>query len=173
MAAANLLVTKGYSAASTNKIAKKAGVSIGSIYQYFSGKDGIFESIVEYEMRDTVSSLSKFPVNKNLTTEENLEAFITSGNQSDILSGGVYVELARHRQFRHILNSFALAVQVEIAAYLRRLEIGVQEERIMEMAQMIQLTAQGLARGSGEDGAVPEKLVKEYVTMVSQYVLNG
>ena len=34
-AAAHILVTQGFAAASTNRIAEKAGVSIGSLYQYF------------------------------------------------------------------------------------------------------------------------------------------
>lgn len=37
-AAAHILVTQGFAAASTNRIAEKAGVSIGSLYQYFPNK---------------------------------------------------------------------------------------------------------------------------------------
>ena len=37
-AAAHILLTQGIGAASTNRIAGKAGVSIGSLYQYFPNK---------------------------------------------------------------------------------------------------------------------------------------
>lgn len=45
-AAERLLVERGYAAASTNAIARRAGVSVGSLYQYFSGKDAVFREIL-------------------------------------------------------------------------------------------------------------------------------
>lgn len=44
-AGTQLLLTIGYDKASTNKIAEKAGVSIGSLYEYFPGKEAIFAEI--------------------------------------------------------------------------------------------------------------------------------
>ena len=41
------LVEVGYSRASTNVIARRAGVSVGSLYQYFSDKDAIFRAVVK------------------------------------------------------------------------------------------------------------------------------
>ena len=46
-AAARVLGEVGYQHASTNRIAAAAGVSPGSVYQYFSGKDEIFAVVVE------------------------------------------------------------------------------------------------------------------------------
>lgn len=44
-AAARILLDVGYDKASTNKIADMAGVSIGSLYEYFPGKEAIFAEI--------------------------------------------------------------------------------------------------------------------------------
>jgi len=44
-AAARILVAEGYAAASTNRIAEVAGVSIGSLYEYFPGKDAVFAQL--------------------------------------------------------------------------------------------------------------------------------
>lgn len=41
----------GYEAASTNKIARRAGVSIGSIYQYFADKDALIGALIEDRTR--------------------------------------------------------------------------------------------------------------------------
>jgi AcrR family transcriptional regulator len=46
-AAAQLLVERGYEGASTNAIADRAGVSVGSLYQYFSGKSDVFREVME------------------------------------------------------------------------------------------------------------------------------
>jgi len=40
-AAARVFVKEGYAKATTNRIAAAAGVSVGSLYQYFPGKDAI------------------------------------------------------------------------------------------------------------------------------------
>jgi AcrR family transcriptional regulator len=40
-ATARVLIEEGYDKASTNRIAKVAGVSIGSLYQYFAGKEAL------------------------------------------------------------------------------------------------------------------------------------
>ena len=41
MAATHIFVSKGYTRTTTNAIAEKAGVSVGSLYQYFPSKDAI------------------------------------------------------------------------------------------------------------------------------------
>ncbi|SCX24408.1 TetR/AcrR family transcriptional regulator [Mycolicibacterium fluoranthenivorans] len=46
-AAARVLIAYGYDGASTNRIARAAGVSPGSLYQYFSDKDAITSAVVD------------------------------------------------------------------------------------------------------------------------------
>lgn len=45
-AAGQLLVEQGYGRSSTNAIAHRAGVSIGSLYQYFSSKEAVYSELV-------------------------------------------------------------------------------------------------------------------------------
>jgi len=46
-AAADVIAHEGYAAMTTNKVAKRAGVSIGSLYQYFPNKQAILVSLLE------------------------------------------------------------------------------------------------------------------------------
>ena len=46
-AAARILETDGLSAYSTNAIAARAGVSIGSLYQYFPNKDAVTRALIQ------------------------------------------------------------------------------------------------------------------------------
>ncbi len=46
-ATAHILEKEGFEKISTNKIAEKAGVSIGSLYQYFPTKESIFSFMME------------------------------------------------------------------------------------------------------------------------------
>ena len=46
-ATARILVREGFDKASTNRIAEQAGVSIGSLYQYFPGKDALVAAVID------------------------------------------------------------------------------------------------------------------------------
>lgn len=46
-ATARILVREGFDSASTNRIAEQAGVSVGSLYQYFPGKEALVAAVIE------------------------------------------------------------------------------------------------------------------------------
>ena len=58
-ATAHILIDEGYDRASTNRIAKRAGVSVGSLYQYFPSKDAILVQIAERYMSEVMAILGK------------------------------------------------------------------------------------------------------------------
>ena len=49
-ATARVLVKEGYDRASTNKVAEAAGVSIGSLYQYFPSKEALVAAVIARHM---------------------------------------------------------------------------------------------------------------------------
>jgi AcrR family transcriptional regulator len=56
-ATARILVREGFDKASTNRIAEVAGVSVGSLYQYFPSKEALVVAVIERhsrEIRDAV-----------------------------------------------------------------------------------------------------------------------
>lgn len=46
-AAAQVLIAQGYEGATTNRIAQRAGVSIGSLYQYYPNKEAVVAALIE------------------------------------------------------------------------------------------------------------------------------
>ena len=60
-AAARILVDTGYATASTNRIAERAGVSIGSLYEYFPGKEAIFAELRRRQMTGWYAKLRAGP----------------------------------------------------------------------------------------------------------------
>ena len=53
----SIIVSEGYEKATTNYIAEKAGVSIGSLYQYFPNKDAIISALIEQEVSKVATGL--------------------------------------------------------------------------------------------------------------------
>lgn len=51
-ATARILVRDGYDRASTNRIAAEAGVSVGSLYQYFPGKEALVAAVIDRHNQD-------------------------------------------------------------------------------------------------------------------------
>jgi len=51
-AAATVFVAHGYAGGTTNRIASEAGVSVGSLYEYFPNKDSILAALLERRLAD-------------------------------------------------------------------------------------------------------------------------
>jgi AcrR family transcriptional regulator len=49
---AQILMSHGYEKATTNEIARRAGVSIGSLYQYFPNKEALLEALVAQHFQE-------------------------------------------------------------------------------------------------------------------------
>jgi AcrR family transcriptional regulator len=53
-ATARILVMQGFDKASTNHIAEKAGVSVGSLYQYFPSKEALVAAVIDRHSQETM-----------------------------------------------------------------------------------------------------------------------
>jgi len=56
-ATARILVREGFDKASTNRIAEMAGVSIGSLYQYFPSKEALVAAVIERHQQEIMDSV--------------------------------------------------------------------------------------------------------------------
>jgi len=58
-ATSQVLVEEGYMRASTNRIAKRAGVSVGTLYQYFPNKETLIERLIERICDEQVEAFAR------------------------------------------------------------------------------------------------------------------
>ena len=70
-ATARILVREGFEKASTNRIAQEAGVSIGSLYQYYPSKEALVAAVIDRHnqqrmqmVRDALAEVAALPVEK-------------------------------------------------------------------------------------------------------------
>jgi AcrR family transcriptional regulator len=74
-ATARILVREGFDKASTNRIAEVAGVSVGSLYQYFPSKEALVAAVIERHrqeitraVRGELSTAAKQPLAQGVRT---------------------------------------------------------------------------------------------------------
>ncbi len=58
-AAARIFAEQGYAGGTTNHIAARAGVSVGSLYEYFPNKDAILVALVEAHVEESTAALAE------------------------------------------------------------------------------------------------------------------
>ncbi len=56
-ATARILVRDGFEKASTNRIAELAGLSVGSLYQYFPGKESLVAAVIERHQQEIMQTV--------------------------------------------------------------------------------------------------------------------
>lgn len=56
-ATARILVREGFDKASTNRIAEVAGVSVGSLYQYFPGKEALVAALIDRHNQEIMQAV--------------------------------------------------------------------------------------------------------------------
>jgi AcrR family transcriptional regulator len=95
-AAAQIFEAHGYAAGTTNRIAEKAGVSIGTLYQYFPSKEAIAVALLERHIADTDRRLHEW-VGHMIAEQHGLHAAL-----HDYVTGMLEIHSGRPR-LQHIL----------------------------------------------------------------------
>ncbi len=118
-AAAQVLGVEGYEEATTNKIADRAGVSIGSVYEYFPSKEAIYAALIERTDQNTAELGVKILGDADkLSAEEFLRR---------LLNGRIMTALAH--------SEIDLMLRAEIPASLFHKQDATNLERFREAAK--------------------------------------
>lgn len=116
-ACARILESRGYAGLSTNAIAEVAGVSIGSVYEYFPGKDAIVARLVQ----DMVAEARALLEGRLALTDSRND--LNSAMQYFL--GAIYRLMRKHRELLRVLV-FQVPYLHQLPA-TRQLEIELQQ----------------------------------------------
>jgi AcrR family transcriptional regulator len=123
-AAAQVFERHGYAAGTTNRIAARAGVSIGSLYQYFPSKDAILLALVERHLDEGTellaprpAALAELPLRDGLRAV--VEAMVALHADRPALHRVLFEEAPRPPALRARLDALAAAATAGVAAWLR------------------------------------------------------
>lgn len=100
-AAARVLVERGYAATNTNLVAERAGVSVGSLYQYFPNKDSLITALHDRHSRQMTEIINQaFDRSAELNFDDALTTLIEGLVESHRMDAGLHrvleMQLAGH-----------------------------------------------------------------------------
>ncbi|GIW40858.1 MAG: TetR family transcriptional regulator [Candidatus Binatia bacterium] len=179
-AAARVFSARGYAGTSTNLIAEEAGVSVGSLYQYFPSKDAILLALAERHMEETFGAvLRRVREKRHAPVPELLRALV------DALLDAHRVDPALHRVLFEGAHPDALFRRRLLELHDRGVDVAREliEERSSELAvehpeiasvlvvQVLQGIAQALTLRQSELLEKPE-FRSELVRLLENYLLG-
>lgn len=119
-AAVHVFEKHGYAAGTTARIAQRAGVSIGSLYQYFPNKDSVLVSLAEQHMSD-VDALALGMLEEVRSQRNELPVLI-----DQVVAG--FLNIHAHNPGLHKLLNEGGLLPVEMRQKVRLLEVKYRVE---------------------------------------------
>ena len=170
LTAAGLVIEEhGYQAATTDRIAARAGVSVGSIYQYFSNKDEIFERFLAREENKLTESLSRALAFQGQNNRLRLSMFIRTGASPEYLGPKVYYELSRIPSLEEPIRHLQSAVIEVTSNLIQSIRPDLPIEAVGTYAVLLVTTAQGF--GAASETGPDEVLLGTYIEMFENFLL--
>jgi AcrR family transcriptional regulator len=180
-ATAQVLADQGYAKASTNRIAKRAGVSVGSLYQYFPNKDALFRALIERHVSAQNAAFSQlFSVSlgspPKALIQQAVRALVASHRVQPELHMLLISQLGGLEQAAELLTLDTRAIQA-LEAYFRMQAAALRPmENPRLVAEVIVFAVEAVVHRSLmerpdklEDPAVEAELIR----LVEGYLLPG
>lgn len=180
-AAAQVFERHGYAAGTTNRIAERAGVSIGSLYQYYPNKDAILVALVQRHVDEGVAVAG--PVLTALVADAPpveagmrrlVEAMVALHRDRPALHRVLFEEAPRPPALRRRLEALEEAVTDSVATYLRRApdagdrDPGLAARMVVQVVETVTHELALRPRGVAVDAYVDEAVV-----LLTRYLALG
>lgn len=177
-AAAQVFASSGY-AASTNHIAERAGVSIGSLYEYFPNKDALLVALMEAHIREGEAILTAAALEVSTNAADVREvvrlfahAMVTLHARERALHRVLFEETPLPRRIRRLLADLEKQVIASVEAFLRA-HPNVTKRNPALAAAVIVHAVEGVTHKlvvHGERDSDIEPYVEEIVALVTAYL---
>ena len=172
-AAAQVLVAEGYARASTNRIAEAAGVSVGTVYEYFANKEEVFEAVIQRELTALAGALQGQPPREGAGIVETLTGILVAGIAAMRHGPELYrsLEQVPGASFRRQLA----AERREVIGFVRRvLDAHRAELRVtdLDLAAFVVVGAvEGVAANASRD-LLDESMARELTALLEGYLVG-
>jgi AcrR family transcriptional regulator len=177
-AAAQVFTTHGYAAGTTNRIAARAGVSIGSLYEYFPSKDALLVALMERHvaegervLADAAATIAASP-GLDATVRSFVRAMVTLHARDRALHRVLFEEAPFPRAVRRSIEALETRVVEVVEAYLRAHPESTRRDAALA-ATVVVHTIEGLTHKLVVHGPARldiEPYVDEMVALVVSYL---
>jgi AcrR family transcriptional regulator len=177
-AAARVLSRLGYDATSTNRVAETAGISIGSLYQYFPNKDALIGAVIDRQLDNYMRKLEEdFAGIPNLSPIQGIEIVIRHlvsaymGNRK--LLAVIFEQLPRVQRMKNILHARRHGMKLVKEAFERNRSI-LKVSDIDRASYVIVNAVMGVLLTAIVDDQLTmseEEISTELIEMIQGYVL--
>ena len=167
-AAAQLLAEDGYDAVKTNAIAKRADVSIGSVYQFFPNRFAIFNALAErYRSKINLSLEQHLSADSTASWEQAIDDTIDSLAElwrSDWAVHSVWLAIQNTAELRESSESYRdTLINSPLAAFLGRLLPHLPHEQVRTVGRVVLETSNllldfSMRGGPEQDGQIIDEL---------------
>jgi AcrR family transcriptional regulator len=170
-AAARVLLDQGYALATTNRIAKKAGVSVGTLYEYFADKEEVFDALIQRELKSIVAALGSRELNPDSPVDEKISQLVLAGMDAMRFGPELFrsLEQVPNASFRRHL---AQARQIVLKSIKQLLEENRDQLRVTDLdlaAFMIVSAAEGVGANATSE-FFGERLARELAVLLKVYL---
>jgi AcrR family transcriptional regulator len=179
-ASAQVFEAQGYAAGTTNRIARRAGVSIGTLYQYFPSKEAIAVALLERHIAETDHRLHEW-VGHMVAEQHGLRAAL-----HDYVTGMLEMHAGRPRLQHILLEETPMPERVHqtlieaehraarALAGLLRVYPEIRRTRLEQAGFLVVQTVESLTHrfAAHPDGPIiaRESFIDELVTMLEAYL---
>jgi AcrR family transcriptional regulator len=170
-AAARVLRDHGYARATTNRIARTAGVSVGTLYEYFADKDEVFGALIQREIEALVAAVRGHALDPDAPVGEAITRLVVAAMGAMRYGPELFrsLEQVPGSSFRRHLGEGRRAV----IAYVRHFLEGHRGElRVADLdlaAFMVVSAAEGVG-GNATSDLFDERLARELSAMLTAYL---
>jgi len=175
-AAAHVFADFGYAAGTTNRIAEQAGISIGSLYQYFPNKDSILVELMIAHTREGFAVIQRhlaagLPDSIEDALRIFIRAVIDNHRDNPRLHRVLFEEAPRPAEFLVMLHQSEDDV-VEAAEALLATHPDVRVTETATAARMVVATIESLVHRliAGPRPIDPQSFEDELVGMLTRYL---
>lgn len=162
-ASAHILVEHGHGALNTNQIAMRAGVSVGSLYQYFPNKEAIMTELIRQKRERMLTGVDMALVDTEADLFETaLNAVLAAIIQLYLHWPKLALALDKAEAFLPLNDEtiqFKDALNGKIERLLRRTEISVSKQTTQDVIAL----SQGMIEHAGLAGETDEVALRRRV----------
>jgi AcrR family transcriptional regulator len=172
-AAAHVLLRHGYARATTNRIAEAAGVSVGTIYQYFPDKDAIFDALIRREIGDLLSVLSAVEPTVDTSLDAQLRHVLRALVAARPDAPALYrsLEQVPNALFRRLVSEARGGVVAWVRSLLAAHRDELRVDDLDVAAFIVVATAEGVALNA-TPAFFRDRGADELATMLGRYLLR-